>query len=85
MCESDVLCAWQIVSGTEWHKWCFQKVKGEQLVEAKLDLRETCPACDEIIEEGQEKSIIRGKGESVTVCFCVCCVPRVDACACRVA
>lgn len=51
----------QIVSGTEWHKWCFQKFQGEQKVEAKLDLTEVCPACDEAIEEGQEKSIIRGK------------------------
>jgi hypothetical protein len=40
---------------------CFQKVAGEQVVQEKLDLRETCPACDEVIEEGQEQSIIRGK------------------------
>ncbi len=50
-----------IVSGVEWHKWCFQKVAGEQVVQEKLDLRETCPACDEVIEEGQEQSVIRGK------------------------
>jgi hypothetical protein len=40
---------------------CFQKVAGEQVVQEKLDLRETCPACDEVIEEGQEQSVIRGK------------------------
>merc|ERR1711924_83079 len=50
-----------IVSGTSWHKWCFQKIAGAQQVEETLDLRETCPACDQIIDEGEEKSIVRGK------------------------
>ncbi len=57
------VCACQIVSGHEWHKWCFKKVQGEQEVKVREVKLQTCPECEEQIEEGQEKT--------VRVCACV--------------
>ncbi len=56
------------MSGKEWHKWCYQKMKGDKgpvVREVKL---QTCPECEEQIEEGQEKTV---SVVCVRVCACV--------------
>jgi hypothetical protein len=40
---------------------CFRKVQGEQEVHVRAKDVATCPECSEVIEEGQERTIISGK------------------------
>ncbi len=46
-----------MVSGKEWHKWCYQKMKGDKGPVARKVEVSTCPVCDEAIEDGQEKTV----------------------------
>jgi fibrillarin-like rRNA methylase len=39
---------------------CFRKVQGEQEVQVRAKDVSTCPECEEVIEEGQERTIVSG-------------------------
>jgi hypothetical protein len=43
-----------------WFERCFRKVQGEQEVKVRAKDVATCPECDEVIEDGQERTIVSG-------------------------
>ncbi len=56
-----------IVKGVEWHKWCYQKSKGDKGPVVREIKLQTCAECEEKIEDGQEKTV----SDYIFVCACV--------------
>ncbi len=60
------------MSGKEWHKWCYQKMKGDKGPTVREIKLQTCPECEEQIEEGQEKTVRGCSTHKSVLHVCVC-------------